>query len=160
MSKLKAAFQGICQRHLCDDETKEALKQFIRVQDLVKIIETYLVDEFNFETELMVLAHCSSKEARLANIVIHSPNKFVQNWLYFIKKRLDIPNNGLDLLTYLSYSFMWGTMCNRPCCWYHYNTAKNYKCSNDCECGQPITYAAMTNHSHPDIFQHFSHLDF
>lgn len=161
MSKLKEAFQGICQRHLCNDETIDALNSFIRVPDLCKIVETYLVDEFSFETELMILAFCSTKRYRLARLTINCRNTHVHNWLYFLRKRLDITTHD-DLHYRLTYAFLWGTHCNRPCCWYQYNSDARPVFTHlisHCGCEQQLNFTNVNAPGIIEIFKLFSHLE-
>lgn len=153
MSKLKEAFQGICQRHLTDNKTVFVLKKFIPVQDLVEIVEKYLVDEFTFETELLVLAFCCKVPRRVSRLLLNSNNKYIDNWLCFLRQHLDC------IARDLAYAISWGGDCNRPCCWYHHHPEDRYSVIDrfPCGCGQPVTYTHMNAHNNPQIFQLFSH---
>lgn len=152
MSKLKKAFEGICQRHLTD--YRKEVSVYLPVKDLVGLTQEYLVDELNFETELMILSIRSRQERRLSRLVINSKNPLIQNWLWIVKKCIQqsIPNEEMDgfaLESFFKTSLLWANhesrKCNRVWCWYHYNYLsfqQNFMPpETDCGCGKPLNFS-------------------
>ncbi len=144
MSKLKKEFETVCLQ-LAD--YRNHLDVYIVIPDLVEIIQDFLVDEAEFESELAKFVKkqkavntLMAVSRRITRLLNHTRNFFLARWWktldVFIdhhQKRYKWFRIAQDEIVGTFFGVLIDPNCNRPWCWCH-----AMKMPSQCNCIKPI----------------------
>lgn len=139
MSLLKKTFEEICSRNMT--AAQDMLTQVMGIKDIVNITVEYLIDEEEFETEILLLCYWTDRIFRVERLLMNCKNENVRRWFVNVRRMLSSYYKDGSLEFNLTTALiLQGNCCNRIWCWYHQKRGElHHDRNDDCICRRPLT---------------------